>query len=118
LERSSRNEKVPSKSTRSPGMECMPSKMPDLGASLAAASSAEGACGAPVGGEDQKEKRWLQLHWILPRWSRGLRWTSGGGGLRWKAGKGPAQSSAHIASAPIDHRVSVVLPDDGERRAF
>jgi hypothetical protein len=74
----------------------------------------------PVGRGERRKKRGLQLHWIPPcqrgAGSVGRR----GGGSRWKACEGPAQSSAQIpaAYAQIDHRVSVVLPEDGERLTF
>jgi hypothetical protein len=63
----------------------------------------------PVGGEERRTERGLQLHWIPLCYGRGLRWTSGGGS-RWKAREGPAHSYAHFAAAYADRPQSQCCP--------
>ena len=81
------------RSTKSPGMECTPSKMPGSGAALAEAARLRRqvlAVREPVGGRERRKKRGLQLYWIPPcqAQGRGLCWTSGEAS-RWKACEGP-----------------------------
>jgi len=99
-------------------MEGTPSKMPATGAALAEAAAAAGACVILWGGKSGGRRGGcssIGYHCAMGAGSVGRRGGDRGGRL-----EKVLLIVTHILQqrTQIDHRVSVVLPDDGERLTF
>jgi hypothetical protein len=107
------------RSTRSPGMECTPSKMPASGPPLPKQLQRQVlAVREPVGGKRGGRTGGcssIGYHCARGAGSDGRRGGFRGGRLVKALLKVPRKL---LQPTQIDHRVSVVLPDDGERLTF